>query len=594
MINLTFHNDNTFRIHAGPRDIQLCKTVPGVWFTKPDPRLAEVMCLCPATLYHAVVLRSVFGSHLTYGADIAAWAEGALLDERLIAEARTSVPTLASALFDGWADEHQLYPYQRAGTAFMGRAGVSLLADDMGLGKGPQAISTVRLLADAGLDPYPALIVTTNSMKFKMGEEARKWCPGASVSVVDGSADKRRKALMPGHHFYCINWDTLRSHSRLTGYGSVSLTAAEKTEKELNVIPFRTIIADEAHKAKDPKAKQTRALWYLAKKAEYRIALTGTPIANRQLDLWAILHFLDPVVWSSRSDFQDRYVSGYTADWGFVPTGWQQQSKAELFRFVDRYMLRRTKEEVLPDLPAKTYEKRVLPLTTKQASLYKSMKKELMSEVDGEFLFSGDSLTKAGRLHQIASAAPVLEKRTVIDKETGEEREETFITELGKPSNKIDALLEIIEELGTKSVVVFALSKKLINLAESELDKHKITSVRVTGDESAEIRALNIQQFQEGLAQVALCTFGAGSEGITLTKADTAVFLQRPWSLVQSRQSEDRIHRIGQVASKVLIIDLVSEGTIDVEVHNTLVSKGETLQSVTRDKERLSAMLDGA
>ena len=139
--------------------------------------------------------------------------------------------------------------------------------------------------------------------------------------------------------------------------------------------------------------------------------------------------------------------------------------------------------------------------------------------------------------------------------------------------------------------MVFAQSRKLIDLAEAELDRKGITSVRVTGSEGSELRALNVQTFQEGRVRVALCTFGAGSEGITLTRASTAVFLQRPWSLVQSRQAEDRIHRIGQDADKVRIIDLISKGTVDGKVHEALVVKGENLESVVRDRERMAEFL---
>ena len=131
-----------------------------------------------------------------------------------------------------------------------------------------------------------------------------------------------------------------------------------------------------------------------------------------------------------------------------------------------------------------------------------------------------------------------------------------------------------------------------LQVAQAALDKKAISYVRITGDESAEIRSIGVQQFQEGLVRVALCTFGAGSEGITLTRASTAVFLQRPWSLVQSKQAEDRIHRIGQDAEKVLIIDLVSRGTVDVGVHDALVSKGETLETVVRDKARMKELID--
>jgi SNF2 family DNA or RNA helicase len=470
------------------------------------------------------------------------------------------------------------YPFQWTGIAWL-YGGRSILADEPGSGKTIQSLVALRALGSVG----DVLVVTTNSMKYKWAEEAHRWSPSyGSVVVVNGSPAKRRKQIedAPAGTLFVINWESLRLHTRVGGYGSIALSDKDKAPKEFNARDIAVIIADEAHKVKDPKSHQSRALSFLAKSANYVWALTGTPVSNEPNDLWALLHLMDPDVWSSRSKFQERYVYGWQADWGFVPTGWNPATKDELFRFVDQYMLRRSKAEVLPDLPAKTYETRVLDMTPKQLTIYKAMRKEMMANIEGELLITDNNLTKAMRLHQIASATPVLSA-------DGE------VVSLDNPSNKVAALLEILAEGGDEQVVVFALSRKLIDLAEQALDKEKITSVRVTGAEGSELRALHVAQFQEGQVRVVLCTFGAGSEGITLTAASTAVFLQRPWSLVQSRQAEDRIHRIGQDADKVLIIDLVSKGTIDVKVHEALTVKGEHLESVTRDRDRMAALLEG-
>jgi SNF2 family DNA or RNA helicase len=482
-----------------------------------------------------------------------------------------------------------LYEFQKTGVAWL-MTGNSILGWDMGLGKTVAALVAldVRRRRDKGL--HDALIVTTNSMKFKWAEEAAIWAPSwPSVVVVDGAAEKRRKQILsapPGSILVC-NWESLRLHTRLAGYGSIALSNEERAEQDFNRRPILYVIADEAHRAKDPHAKQTRALWAVAAKARYRWALTGTPVANSPLDLWALLHFMDPVIWASKQAFQDRYVFGIETNWGYEPVGWQQQNKAELFRFVDQYLIRRSKAEVLPQLPEKTYERRLIDMHPKQAKAYKSMKKELMANLDGELLTASGGLVKLVRLSQIASAMPVIDQ---YEDEAGNLL--TDVVALESPSNKVDTLMDILAEGGSESVVVFAASKKLINLAQEALDKKKVSYVRITGDESAEIRSLGVQQFQEGLVRVALCTFGAGSEGITLTRASTAVFLQRPWSLVQSRQAEDRIHRIGQDAEKVLIIDLVSRGTVDVGVHDALVTKGETLESVVRDRARMQELVN--
>lgn len=573
---LSFKDPDTFKLDVGPRDTPLCQQVPGMRASKLDPRRAEVEWTCPATWYHANVIRAVFRDRLAYDGDVMLWAfqQAQAEQDRLDIKTRAVPPG------------GPLYDYQKTGVNWI-FDGNAILADDMGLGKTVQALQALEyhktMFEDNKSD---AVVVTTGSMQYKWAEECRKWAPSWNPVVVDGSAAKRRKAIetAPANSVFILTWGSLRTHTRLAGYGSVTLTAEEKSDKELNRRSVQYVIADEAHRALDPQTKQTRALWYLGRRAHRRWALTGTPVKNNQNEAWALLHFCDPVVWASRSEFQSRYVYGWEADWGFEPRGWQASNEPEVMRFIDQYLLRRVKAEVGLDLPPKTYERRLLELTPKQAKAYKSMKKELLAEVDGKLLSAGDPLTKLGRLSQIASATPVIQD---VEQEDGSLKGE--VVALDAPSNKVDALIDLLDE-GDDQIVVFAASKKLINLVGEKLDKKGVTYARITGDESAAERALSVQQFQEGLCRVVLCTFGAGSEGITLTAASTVAFLQRPWSLVQSRQAEDRVHRIGQEAEHVRIIDFVSVNTVDEDVYKALVEKGEAMESVVRDEARLREM----
>jgi SNF2 family DNA or RNA helicase len=478
----------------------------------------------------------------------------------------------------------------------MATAGSALNADEMGLGKSVQAIATLELL-----NAYPALIVCPNSMKFSWRDEFAKWAPGRTPVIITGTPAKRVKAinlLASGDaDVGIINYEALRSHTRLAHYGRIELTAKEKEEKELNAIPFQAVVADEAHKVKDPHAKQTRALWYMGDRANFRFALTGTPVANNAEDIWALMRFVAPDEYPWKTSFLERYALQTYNVFGFLEVaGIKSENSEELFRILDPRFIRRVKQVVLPQLPEKVYiERRVTMETaggsaTAQSKAYKTMREDMLAALDGGTLIAANPLVQAIRLCQFASA-------------TGEITPDGQLI-LTDPSCKADALEEILLEVGAEQVVVFAESKQLINLCHDRIVKkagrvdkdgnplsplYGLTCGLVTGDVPDYQRAANVQAFQEGKIKVLLLTLAAGGEGLTLTAASTAVFLQRSWSSVQNAQAEDRIHRIGQEAESVNIIDVVTDNTIEDRVRDVLAGKAGILEELARDEATLRA-----
>jgi len=159
-----------------------------------------------------------------------------------------------------------------------------------------------------------------------------------------------------------------------------------------------------------------------------------------------------------------------------------------------------------------------------------------------------------------------------------------------KPSCKLAAVLDVLDERSGRPTVFFGVSRKLIEfIAENSGAGH----VMITGAQSSEERTDAMEAFSTGEIPAAFVTVGAGGEGINLAAADLAVFVQRPWSLVQSLQAEARIHRIGQDSDRVEIIDLVTEGTVEFAVHQALSKKEGLLQEVVRDADRLKALWGG-
>lgn len=471
----------------------------------------------------------------------------------------------------------RLYPYQRAGVEFLVSAENAVLADEMGTGKGAQTIHALEVLRRS--EDGPVLVVCPNSVKAVWGREFAMWTPWRDVCIVSGSAAKRRKLLAEDHDVFIINYEALRSHSRLAPYGSIRLSEKEKEPGELNR-PWLAVVADEAHRAKDPKAKQTRALWAVSAEATHRYALTGTPVANNPGDFWSLLHFVSPNEWPSRTKFLDRFcLTSWNAFGGVDVVGLNPHNRDEFFKVVDPRFLRRTKEMVLPQLPPKVRVRREVALAPKQAKVYKALRDDMVAQLDSGVLSTFDSLSLVGRLSQAASAYL--------------EVDEDGRVSLTDPSSKIDALEEVLDE-ASEPVVVFAASKKLIDLASARLERREIPHACITGDVLPEDRARAIEMFQAGKLQAILLTLGAGAEGLTLTAAPTLVFLQRSWSLVESLQAEDRIHRPGaEKWESVTIIDIVAEGTIEEDQLDALEGKGDMLEQITRDKEALKGLLCG-
>ena len=401
---------------------------------------------------------------------------------------------------------------------------------------------------------------------------------------------------------YIINWESLRTHSRLSAYGSIALakciecgghderTTLNKCEihkRDLNLIDFKSVVADEMHRSKDPKSKQSRALWAATGDAKVRFALTGTPIANNVLDLWAILHWIAPEEWPSKTRWIDRMVDTMlNAFGGMMVLGVKPHMESEFQATVNPRMRRMLKANVLPWLPEMMFERRDVEMSTKQAKAYKQMRDNMIAELEsGETLVAASVLTQTTRLTQFASSFAEL----VTDENTGEPK-----AILAEPSCKVDALLDDIKsgDFGEDSVAVCAVSRQLIELLSARLTKEKIEHGLITGAQNEEERQKAVDDFQSGKIKWILFTAQAGGVGITLTAARRLVMLQRPWSLVDHKQAIDRIHRIGsEIHDSVIVMDYVTEGTIEERVLQVLETKADNFEQIVRDKDRLLDLL---
>lgn len=576
-------------INAEWRFKELCKSIPGSAWSATDQ-----VWRIPLSWTSCLALRSTFRDNLVIGENLQLWA-----NNELATRINPSNELRELETHDG---DEKLFPHQRAGVKFLATAKRALLADEPGLGKTAQAIRALKEIQNNGQDVFPLLIVCPNTLKKNWAREFTMWWPEISTQVVKGSSAQRNKQLSNESDVYIINWESLRSHSRLAPYGSVSLarcvecgghnekvslSKCEVHKRELNNIDFKSVIADEIHRSKDPKSKQSRALWAATGDAEIRFALTGTPIANNVVDLWAILHWLSPKDWPSKTKWIDRMVDiMLNAFGGMIVIGVKPTMQDEFYKSVNPVMRRMLKKVVLPHLPPIMKERRDVEMSTKQKKAYEQMRDTMIAELtDGSAVTAPSVLTQTIRLLQFSSSFAEVS----VDETTGESK-----VTLTDPSCKVDALMDDIKngDFGDDSVAVCAVSRQLINILSAAMTKAKIPHGLITGDQDEDQRQQAIDDFQSEKIKWILFTAQAGGVGVTLTAARRLVMLQRPWSLVDYKQALDRVHRIGsEIHDSIVITDYVTDGTIEERVIQVLETKADNFEQIVRDRDQLIKLL---
>ncbi len=436
-----------------------------------------------------------------------------------------------------------------------------ILADEMGLGKTIQVIS--YLLRRKQLDgPAPSLVIAPTSVTHTWENEIARFAPElTTLRLHSGSERAARYDEIP-------NADVV-----ITSYALARLDA-----QQLGTRNFRTLILDEAQNAKNPSSQIARVVRGLH--AEHRLALTGTPVENSLRDLWAIFAFVEPGLLGSESSFRRRFE---------VPIAENDEKAMTLLRSrLEPFLLRRTKEDVAPELPDRTEVVLECDLSPTQRRLYRGVaeaaRREVFAHLDGGAPPENATmhvLAALTRLRQICAHPGLLFE---------EYRDEA------EASAKFEAFLETVEEVlsGGHRLLVFSAFASMLRIMRSALDKRDIRYGYLDGSTKDRDRQAEVENFMKPDGPpLFLCSLKAGGVGLTLTAADYVILYDPWWNPAVERQAIDRTHRIGQ-SRAVTAYRLVTRGSVEEKIRalaerksalsrNIVKADGALAKSLTRE-----------
>ena len=450
----------------------------------------------------------------------------------------------------------RLRPYQQEGLAwlqFLAQAGLGgILADDMGLGKTVQVLAHIDLQRSQGRLTDPVLVVAPTSVIFNWQAEARSHAPSLRVLALTGLGRSRRFADIGAHDVV------------LTSYALLPRDAAVLRQQR-----WHAVILDEAQMIKNPRTLGAAVVRDLA--AGHRFALTGTPLENHLGELWSIMQFVLPGLLGPDEVFRSRFRGPIERQPGSEAAGERLRA---LETRVRPFMLRRTKQSVLADLPPRTEIIQRIELPSEQRDLYESIRAAMDRRVR-------EALSRAGLARsQIVLLDALLKLRQAccdpaLVKLPGARR----VTRSAKRDALIELLATLVDE-GRKALV-FSQFTSMLDLIETAIDADPrlagVARSRLDGDTSN--RGGAVEKFQQGDAQLFLLSLKAGGVGLNLTAADTVIHYDPWWNPAVENQATDRAHRIGQ-EKPVFVHKLIAAGTVEERILALQARKAELAAAV--------------
>lgn len=422
-----------------------------------------------------------------------------------------------------------LRDYQTEGFRWMSRLahwGIGgILADDMGLGKTIQTLAVLLTRKDTG----PALIIAPTSLGFNWQRECERFTPSLRPVLF-------RESDRPDLQNQVGNGDLV-----ICSYG-----LALREVELLKNIEWGTLVLDEAQNIKNTNSKTAAAVRSIP--ANWKIALTGTPMENHLGELWSIFHTVAPGVLGPWEQFRRRFASPIEKDRN-------PDRQAALSRVIAPFVLRRSKAEVLRDLPARTESNLLVDLTPAERSRYDKMRLAAVTELDQ---IGGEELSHDQRFKILQ----ILTRLRQLACHVG------LVDESWKDSSsKLDLLLEQLQQLKERGSrpLIFSQFTSHLDLIRKACEKAGITFQYLDGQTTPSQRQERVEAFQRGEGDAFLISLKAGGTGLNLTAADYVIHMDPWWNPAVEDQATDRAHRIGQT-KPVMVYRIIARGTIEEKI----------------------------
>ncbi|MDP2784948.1 MAG: DEAD/DEAH box helicase [Sulfurimicrobium sp.] len=465
----------------------------------------------------------------------AAWVDEALQGAQLTSDTafRQAIARLQQAQEHTAALPHalqaELRPYQEDGYVWASRlaqAGFgACLADDMGLGKTLQALALLLARAEGG----PALVIAPTSVCGNWLAEALRFAPSLKLHIY-GEGER----------------ETVLGNATAFDVVVVSYTLLQQAGEAFAAKAWHTVIADEAQAFKNAAAKRSQAVFNL--QADFRLALSGTPVENRLADLWSIMRFVNPGLLGTLPKFNERFANRIERD--------KDRSAQHLLRrLIGPFLLRRTKTQVLQELPPRTELIIEVEPDHAEAAHYEALRRQAILEAEQAMTAAPSGQARMNILAQLTRL-----RRAACDPRL-------TTKDFPTPGAKVLAFAELATELVANGhkVLVFSQFVDFLGLLRQPLDAAGIAYQYLDGATPAAERTRRVAAFQGGEGDLFLISLKAGGFGLNLTAADYVVITDPWWNPAAEDQAMGRAHRMGQ-QRPVTVYRLVRKGTLEEQI----------------------------